>query len=299
MKKFYIIFLFILFSKIYFFITLNSKIILCTIAKMENLYIREFIEHYKLIGVDKIIIFDNNNKDGERFEDVINDYINNDFVNIINYRDCKMCQYHSYEECYNKFKNKYDWFLFFDVDEYLILPNYKNIHDFVNDNRFNKFDIIHVNWIFFDDNDLIYYDNRPLQKRFIRPRHFIKKNYKNYLIKSIIRSRLSKLKFTNSHTPKGKYKVCDVTGKKVRNVPVLKDNPAQLNLNVPYLKHFNCKTVEEFFNNKMNRGFPDEFGVKDFKKKMSKDYFFYENNWNSIKDFIADLLIFKYYNKKK
>ena len=55
MKKFYIIFHFILFSKIYFFIPLNSKIILCTIAKMENLYIREFIEHYKLIGVDKII----------------------------------------------------------------------------------------------------------------------------------------------------------------------------------------------------------------------------------------------------
>ena len=67
-------FFFIVFSKFYSLYPLKSKIILCTIAKMENLYIREFIEHYKMIGVDKIIIFDNNNKDGERFEDKINDY---------------------------------------------------------------------------------------------------------------------------------------------------------------------------------------------------------------------------------
>lgn len=267
---------------------------------MENLYIREFIEHYKLIGVDKIILFDNNNKDGERFEDIIFDYINKGFVNIINYRDCKMCHYQSYEECYDKFKNKYNWFLFFDVDEYLILPNYKNVHEFVEDKKFNNFDIIHVNWILYDDNDLIYYDNRPLQKRFIRPRHIINKSYKNKLIKSIIRSNLSKLKFYNSHTPKGNYKVCDVTGKKVRNSAILKENNAQiLNLTIPYLKHFNCKTVEEYFKNKMNRGFSDAYGVKNFKKIISKDYFFNHNNWSNLKEFIIDLLLFKYYNKNK
>jgi hypothetical protein len=264
---------------------------------MENLYIREFIQHYKMIGIDKIIIFDNNNNDGERFEDKIYDYIKINFVNIINYRNCKFCQHKSYEECYNKFKNKFDWFLFFDVDEYLILPNYKNIHEFVENKIFNQFDIIHVNWILFDDNDLIYYDNRPLQKRFIRPRHLIKKNYKNIHIKSIIRSRLNKLRFSNPHTPNGNYKVCDVTGKKVINSVILKENPAQLNLSVPYLKHFNCKTVEEYFKNKMKRGFADAYGTRHFKEVMTKDYFFNHNNWNNLKEFIADLLLYKYYNK--
>ena len=277
------------------FLSLNSKIILCTIAKMENLYIREFVEYYKSIGVNKIIIFDNNNKDGERFEEIINDYINNDFVNIINYRDCKKCQYQSYEECYNKFKNKYDWFLFFDVDEYLILPNYKNIHEFLGDKIFNQFDIIHVNWVFFDDNDLIYYDNRPLQKRFIRPTYLIKKNYKNLHIKSIVRSRLSKIKFLNPHTPNGSYLVCDVSGKKVKNSLIL----GQLNLNVPYLKHFYFKTVEEYFKNKMNRGYPDVYGTNNFKKIFTKAHFFKHNKWNNIKEFIADLFIFKYYNETK
>ena len=262
---------------------------------MENLYIKEFVEHYESIGVNKIIIFDNNNKDGEIFEDIINDYINNDFVNIINYRDCKKCQYKSYEECYNKYKNKYDWFLFFDVDEYLILPNYNNIHEFLEDKIFNQFDVIHVNWVFYDDNDLIFYDNRPLQKRFIRPTYLIKKNYKNLFIKSVVRSRLSKIKFLNPHTPNGPYLVCDVTGKKVKNSLIL----GQLNLNAPYLKHFYFKTVEEYFKNKMNRGYPDAYGTNNLKKMFTKDHFFRHNKWNNIKEFIADLLIFKYYNEKK
>jgi hypothetical protein len=41
----------------------------------KNKYIREFVEHYKNYGVDKIFLYDNNELNGERFEEVINDYI--------------------------------------------------------------------------------------------------------------------------------------------------------------------------------------------------------------------------------
>ena len=47
------------------------NIALCAIAKNENLYIREWVEHYKNIGVSKIFLYDNNDIDGERFEEVI------------------------------------------------------------------------------------------------------------------------------------------------------------------------------------------------------------------------------------
>ena len=43
----------------------------CVIGKNENLYIEEFIEYYKSIGFDKIIIFDNNEKNGEKFKNII------------------------------------------------------------------------------------------------------------------------------------------------------------------------------------------------------------------------------------
>ena len=50
-----------------------NKVCLCAIAKEENKYIREFVEHYKNYDIDKIYIFDNNDKNGEKFEEVIND----------------------------------------------------------------------------------------------------------------------------------------------------------------------------------------------------------------------------------
>ena len=55
----------------------SSKICVCSIAKNENLYVKEFIEHYKSIGIDKIFIYDNNDIQGESFETILADYIKN------------------------------------------------------------------------------------------------------------------------------------------------------------------------------------------------------------------------------
>ena len=57
-----------------------NKVLLCCIGKMENNYIREYVEHYKSIGFDNICLYDNNDPDGEHFEDVIGDYIDSGFV---------------------------------------------------------------------------------------------------------------------------------------------------------------------------------------------------------------------------
>ena len=67
-----------------------------------------------------------------------------------------------------KILNKLSLVHFFDVDEYLILPKYKNIHYLFNSINYDEFDIIHVNWEYFDDKELIYYDSRSLQIKFTR-----------------------------------------------------------------------------------------------------------------------------------
>lgn len=43
------------------------KVCVCCIAKMENLYIKEYVEYYYNLGVDKIVLYDNNEIDGEHF----------------------------------------------------------------------------------------------------------------------------------------------------------------------------------------------------------------------------------------
>ena len=80
----------------------------CTIGKMENRYIREFVEHYKKYGIYKIFLYDNNDLDGEKFEDVISDYINDDFVEVINIRGKLTPQFEFYNDCYHKNYDNYD-----------------------------------------------------------------------------------------------------------------------------------------------------------------------------------------------
>ena len=65
------------------------KICICTVAKCENRYINEFIEYYKKNGIDKIYLYDNNDIDGEKFDDDIGEYVENDFVEIIDWRGVK------------------------------------------------------------------------------------------------------------------------------------------------------------------------------------------------------------------
>ena len=88
---------------------------------MENNYIREFVEHHKSIGFDNIVLYDNNDIDGEHFEDVISDYINSGYVILKDQRGKELVQIPSYTDCYNIYKDKYDWIAYFDIDEFLEL----------------------------------------------------------------------------------------------------------------------------------------------------------------------------------
>jgi len=279
------------------------KIVLIVIIKNENLYIKEFVQHYFSIGIDNIIICDNNDIDGEKIEDILYNFINNGFVKIINYRGKKNYQIISYQEVYLKYINNYDWFMFFDADEFLILPKNNNINDLFNEINYNNFDIIHVNWIYYYDNELIYYDNRSLQMKFKKPR-YIYNNKNKFLdshIKSIIKTGFFNLKWRgNPHTPSGKFKVCDINGKKINNSPFSKKNQAILNnMTIPFLKHFSFKTIEEYFSKKLPKGRADLTEEQYKKITLPKKLFFEYNDWNKVKDNIANKLIIDYFKKYK
>ena len=48
-------------------------------------------------------------------------------------------------DCYRNNFRTYDWFIFYEVDEFIQLNNYTNIKDFLNENKFNKCEITHLN----------------------------------------------------------------------------------------------------------------------------------------------------------
>ena len=225
-------------------ITKKTRIALCTVGKKENKYIREFIDHYKNYGVDKIILYDNNDFNGEKFKDILSDYINSSLVKIIDFQGIKQPQLKSYNDCYANNYKYYDWFIFYDIDEFIYLRNYKNIKDFVNQKKFNKCQRIQLNWIFHTDNNLLYYENKSLAKRFpLRQKEVRGKKIGGWQgIKSMIRGNIS-ISVIDAHTISPQLISCDGFGniKKIENIITNVSD-----LYYYYIDHYYCKSTEEF-----------------------------------------------------
>jgi len=241
-KKLRIIILLIILLILLLFLK-SFRVGLCVIGKNENLYVREFVEHYLKIGYNKIFIYDNNDKNGERFDEVINDYIQKKLVQIINFRERSSDSrpiFDAYKDCYSRNNNAYDWLSFFDMDEFLELnKKYKSIQDFLNDKIFKHCQNIKINWQLYKNDKNLYYENKPLQQR-------ITQFEDNKHIKSTVRGNLPKNYWKNigtPHTSTLNYVSCSSSGKLVQFDSSFIFPPDYSNAK---LKHYYYKSFEEY-----------------------------------------------------
>lgn len=245
---------------------IKMNVCICTIGKMENKYIREYVEYYKKFQVDKIFIYDNNEINSESFETVLFDYLSTNYVNIINYRGYTKPQYKMMNNCYKNNYLKYDWIMFYDIDEFLYLKNFSNIKYFLNQSKFNKCKLIYLNFIYYNDNNHLYYENKTVLSRF----KTFKLN-KKYFGKSIIRGNISKINITSCHYLTKSIKPCNGFGKKPKKLRV--------DYKFYYIKHFSFKSTEEY-SIKINKG-NAVYGFS-MKKKIRKIKMYFRYNELSI-----------------
>ena len=236
---------------------INFKICVCTCGKNENKYAREFVEHYKRYGIDKIFIYDNNENNDEKFEDVLSDYINNGYVKIYNYRNHSKIQMSSFNHCYQKNKNDFAWFIYYDMDEFIHLKSYNNIKEYISKTIFNKCNIIYLNHVIHTDNNEFHYFNKSLFERFPEIESFKKINMSYQprtilldLTKVIIRGNLTNITFKNPHFINN-ITSCDGFGNiittKYNNIHL--DKPDHKNF---YFDHFYFKSLDEYLE-KLNK----------------------------------------------
>lgn len=238
----------------------NKKFIcLCVIGKKENIYVKEYINHYKKLGYDHIFIYDNNDVNGERFSDILNSEIQNGFVSIIDYFGYKgksnSIQIEAYYDCYKRNNRNFNWLSFYDFDEYLeIKPSNITIKDFINSNRYKKCQNIKINWLVFaSKNESLYYENKPLQIRFNNAFYNLTSNMH---IKSTVRGGFNRnywSKWTNPHSSLIKFKSCSSSGKFVNSETPFINPP---DYRYAFIKHYYRKSFEEFCL-KIRRGWPD------------------------------------------
>ena len=224
---------------------INMKICLCTLGKNENKYIKEFVEYYKNYGVDKIILYDNNDINGEKFEEIIGDYIKQGFVHIENWRGMEKMQFKIMNDCYKNNFDKFDWLIFYDIDEFIFLKNYTNIKMFLNQPKFSKCGKIELNWIHRVNEKLIYYDNRPLSERFKEKEfNIMNKNINFYpQIKSILKGHIPNIHIGCLHRLTSQVEACDGYGRKSQLKGIKSVRPDYENY---YINHYFGKSLEEF-----------------------------------------------------
>jgi hypothetical protein len=225
------------------------KTAICCIAKCENDYLLEWVEYHIALGFTHIYIYDNNDIDGERIEDILFNYVNTS-VFIIDCRGKKAYQSTAYTEFYRKYGSKYSWIAYIDIDEFLTFSkksNFSNINDYlcqVNDN----YELIHLNWMSYGDNGIVEYKNNRVIERFINPLPFdmhVQYDFpENNHVKSIMRGGLNLGQDTRvvAHSPEGNYKICDENG-----VEIVKNSYFKpYSFDTIYVRHYTTKTIYEW-----------------------------------------------------
>ena len=264
----------------------NTTLCMCVVAKRENRYIREFVEYYKKMKVDKIFLYDNNEENGETFDEVLSDYIKDGYVNITNYRGLNVIQHKAYRDCYRRHNDSFDWFIFVDVDEFIYLKDFKDIKSFVSDKRFDNCERIQLNWVFYTDNNLLYYENRPVQERFTEKelRARIMKSGGSQEIKSMIRGHNPNVNIHCIHVIDKKLKNCDGFGRRQRVIDL---RTLRSDYKFYYIKHYYSKSTEEFIDKVLRKSAVHNFTVALQMLKV-KRYFKYSKVTKEKLDFIEN-----------
>jgi len=221
----------------------NIKVCVCTLAKLENRYIREFVQHYEKYGVDTIFLYDNNDIDGENFEEVINDYIKSGFVQLMNWRGKYEAMIKIMNDCYQRNYKNYDWLLFYEIDEYIYLYGYNNIKFFLNQTKYDHCQQIYLNLVCHTDNNLLYYDKRPLSIRFPQTAPLSKLGGKLLEMKTIIRGHINGVFIVSNHLGDFTLKSCNNSGKSEKLTGLSTYYGDQ---KYYYIDHYYSKSTEEF-----------------------------------------------------
>lgn len=225
------------------------KTAIITISKNNDKYLDEWISYHLNIGFDAIFFCDNNDIDNLSQKNIIDKYelckyIDIKGVKLDNSSSIGKLQSIYFTKLFNEHKHDFDWFLFIDVDEFLFTS--MPLKDFLSQECFNDTNEIILNWKCFDDNDLVLYDDRPVQERFTRPytnnQRYTQTFPENEVCKcflsnkaKIIEHKVHVVTISNGKVKNACGNIIDVNW---RQSPIIHQNA--------YIKHYETKTLDEY-----------------------------------------------------
>jgi hypothetical protein len=158
---------------LYFFILLftphliayEHELAICAIFQNESLFLEEWLEFYKLIGVQHFYLYNNNSTDN--YKEILNPYIQAGEVDIIQWDYSEedylnFAQSKAYNHCLNAVRGKVKWLAFLDIDEFLFSLEYDNLQNFLK--NYEDYGAVCANWVMFGTSNI---DTIPKNKLII------------------------------------------------------------------------------------------------------------------------------------
>lgn len=256
----------------------NGKAIVVVICKNEGKYIKEFVDYHLNLGFDQIVIGDNNDVDGEKYDSVLKEHIDNGRVVIVDLRGKQGFQ----KIFYNTLDNygiQYEWAAFIDTDEFITFSDAgkkifgNNIKKFLGSR--NYVNAYKLNWRIYGDNEEIEYREGNVVDRFPNPLdENVRFHYdfpENYHCKSILRYDV-KVNFTdNPHGINNLTSYFSPAGVPIPGGPFNTD----IEYSILYIRHYYTKSLQEWCENKLGRSYADYLRSDRIEYYPLKDYFIY------------------------
>ena len=237
--------------------------VLQVIVKNENKYLTEWVNHHLNLGIEKIIILDNNDVDGEEISEEIKKLPQ---IEVKNFRGQKVIQNKAYTMIVSSLKpNIYSHLITIDADEFIRLNGtFDNIKSYLSYYKIYNADIIKLNWKLKNEENAIYGNpNIPLKERIYssEPKKYSEldlfENSNSKCIISLKDKHFRKIDwtFTNPHFAKSKNN--DITI--INNNGDFTSNTIRIAINYDcaWIDHYRYKSTSEMCE-KMSRGYPDQ-----------------------------------------
>lgn len=243
------------------------KLTAVLIAKNEGDYIKEWLEYHQLVGIDHVVIYDNESNDDLKKQ--IDEYIKEGFVDY-QYVSGRGMQIASYNDAVVRYKNVSKYLAFIDADEFLVPLSSQDIYDTVDElmcSNPNAGGVV-VNWRMFGPSGHVK-----------KPEGLVIENYlyrtkentpQNNCIKTIANPRLIK-EVVHAHYSKyitGIYSIDD-SGRPVFGSQNVNHKPSKLRIN-----HYFTKSKEEW-DKRRKLGKADTKDVKDL--RTDAEFYMYDN----------------------
>lgn len=241
------------------------------IARNEDLYLGEWVDYHLSLGFDRLIIALN--------DDVFNPPLSDPKVTWEDFHGVQGVQPIAYRRLYKRYRGEFDWILFLDIDEFLVMEYHDSVGDFLED--FNN-GIIRLNELHYGDGEMldVIDGNYQVFNRFLIPG-----SGDSTYVKSFINTRVDvRNRMIYGH---GIYDptldAVNALGEPCGN---RNQHEERVVLSVAWINHYRTKTVGEYVRQKLFRG-----GANRNPGRYTMDYFWRINRRTPEKEEYANKLI--------